>query len=151
MSVLFRDVINLEPIYLNTLKAAQWSNNIHKHGCKAGQSNTLVQVHRGHETDDVVLFKPLSLEEITEIVDLLLAGLNKRIEDRKVSVVFTSAAKKWIGEKGYDPTYGARPLKRFLQKQVETQLARALVTGEVEEGSEVAFSVKDDELVMKVG
>ena len=59
--------------------------------------------------DDVVLFKPLSLEEITEIVDLLLAGLNKRIEDRKVSVVFTSAAKKWIGEKGYDPTYGARP------------------------------------------
>ena len=101
--------------------------------------------------DDVVLFKPLSLEEITEIVDLLLNGLNKRLEDRKVSVDFTAAAKKWIGEKGYDPTYGARPLKRFLQKQVETQLARALVAGEVDEGSEVAFSVKDDELVMKVG
>ncbi|MBT5717215.1 MAG: ATP-dependent chaperone ClpB [Opitutae bacterium] len=100
--------------------------------------------------DDTVLFKPLSLEEITEIVDLLLTGLNKRLEDRKVSVVFTSAAKKWIGEKGYDPTYGARPLKRFLQKQVETQLARALVAGEVEEGSKVAFSVKDDILVMKV-
>ena len=101
--------------------------------------------------DDTVLFKPLSLEEITEIVDLLLNSLNKRLEDRKVTVVFTDAAKKWIGEKGYDPTYGARPLKRFLQKQVETQLARALVAGEVEEGSEVAFSVKDDELVMKVG
>ena len=101
--------------------------------------------------DDTVLFKPLSLEEITEIVDLLLNALNKRLEDRKVSVVFTDSAKKWIGEKGYDPTYGARPLKRFLQKQVETQLARALVAGEVEEGSEVAFSVKDDELVMKVG
>jgi ATP-dependent Clp protease ATP-binding subunit ClpB len=101
--------------------------------------------------DDTVLFKPLSLEEITEIVDLLLDSLNKRLEDRKVSVGFTDAAKKWIGEKGYDPTYGARPLKRFLQKQVETQLARALVAGEVEEGSEVAFSVKDDELVMKVG
>ena len=101
--------------------------------------------------DDTVLFKPLSLEEITEIVDLLLDSLNKRLEDRKVSVVFTEAAKKWIGEKGYDPTYGARPLKRFLQKQVETQLARALVAGEVEEGNKVAFSVKDDELVMKVG
>ena len=101
--------------------------------------------------DDTVLFKPLSLEEITEIVDLLLNSLNKRLEDRKVTVVFTDAAKKWIGEKGYDPTYGARPLKRFLQKQVETQLARALVAGEVEEGSEVAFSIKDDELVMKVG
>jgi len=101
--------------------------------------------------DDVVLFKPLSLEEITEIVDLLLNGLNKRLEDRKISVEFTAAAKKWIGEKGYDPTYGARPLKRFLQKQVETQLARALVAGEVEEGSEVTFSIKDDELVMKLG
>ena len=101
--------------------------------------------------DDIVLFKPLSLEEITEIVDLLLAGLNKRLGDRKVSVIFTDAAKKWIGEKGYDPTYGARPLKRFLQKQVETQLARALVAGEVEEGSEVAFSVKDEELIMKLG
>ncbi|MAL85589.1 MAG: ATP-dependent chaperone ClpB [Opitutae bacterium] len=100
--------------------------------------------------DDTVLFKPLSLEEITEIVDLLLNSLNKRLKDRKISVVFTDAAKKWIGEKGYDPTYGARPLKRFLQKQVETQLARALVAGEVDEGSEIAFSIKDEELVMKV-
>ena len=99
--------------------------------------------------DDTVLFKPLTLEEITEIVNLLLSGLNKRLSDRKVSVVFTDAAKKWIGEKGYDPTYGARPLKRFLQKQVETQLARALVAGEVNESSQVSFSVKDDQLVMK--
>jgi ATP-dependent Clp protease ATP-binding subunit ClpB len=99
--------------------------------------------------DDTVLFKPLTLEEITEIVNLLLSGLNKRLSDRQVSVVFTDAAKKWIGEKGYDPTYGARPLKRFLQKQVETQLARALVAGEVNEGSQVSFSVKDDQLVMK--
>jgi ATP-dependent Clp protease ATP-binding subunit ClpB len=100
--------------------------------------------------DDTVLFKPLSLEEITEIVDLLLIGLNKRLEDRKVTIDFTPSAKKWIGEKGYDPTYGARPLKRFLQKQVETQLARALVTGEVKERSVVTFSVKDETLVMKI-
>ncbi|MFP6887251.1 MAG: ATP-dependent chaperone ClpB [Opitutales bacterium] len=100
--------------------------------------------------DDVVLFKPLSLDEIIEIVDLLIAALNERLEDRKVSVAFTSAAIKWVGEKGYDPTYGARPLKRFLQKQVETRLARALVAGEIEDGMEVAFSVKDEELVMKV-
>ena len=80
----------------------------------------------------------------------MLSALNKRLLDRKVSVIFTDPAKKWIGEKGYDPTYGARPLKRFLQKQVETQLARALVSGEVEEGCEVTFFVKDDELVMKL-
>ena len=71
--------------------------------------------------DDVVLFKPLSLEEIISIVDLLLKGVNERLLDQKVTVEFTDSAKKWIGEKGYDPTYGARPLKRFLQKQVETQ------------------------------
>ena len=100
--------------------------------------------------DDTVLFKPLTLEEITEIVDLLLNSLNNRLKDRKISVVFTDSAKIWIGEKGYDPTYGARPLKRFLQKQVETQLARALVAGEVNEDSKVAFTVKDNALLMKV-
>ena len=103
-----------------------------------------------NRVDDIVLFKPLSLEEITSIVDLLLSSLNRRLKDRKVTIIFTSAAKKWIGEKGYDPTYGARPLKRFLQKQVETQLARALVAGEIEEGSEVTFTIKDDQLNMTI-
>lgn len=100
--------------------------------------------------DDVVLFKPLSLEEITSIVDLLLDRLNMRLLDRKIIISFTKAAKKWIGEKGYDPTYGARPLKRFLQKQVETKLAHALVAGEIPESSEVSFSVKDEQLIMKI-
>jgi ATP-dependent Clp protease ATP-binding subunit ClpB len=103
-----------------------------------------------NRVDDIVLFKPLSLEEITSIVDLLLKSLNRRLQDRKVTITFTPAAKKWIGEKGYDPTYGARPLKRFLQKQVETQLARALVASEIDEGSEVTFTVKDDQLKMSV-
>jgi ATP-dependent Clp protease ATP-binding subunit ClpB len=100
--------------------------------------------------DDVVLFKPLSLEEITSIVDLLIVRLNQRLAERKVTIVFTPAARKWVGEKGYDPTYGARPLKRFLQKQVETQLARALIAGEIKDGSQITFSVKDDQLLMKV-
>ena len=103
-----------------------------------------------NRVDDIVLFKPLSLEEITSIVDLLLNSLNRRLKDRKVSITFTTAAKKWIGEKGYDPTYGARPLKRFLQKQVETRLARALVAGEIEEGSEVTFTIQEDQLKMTV-
>ena len=103
-----------------------------------------------NRVDDIVLFKPLSLEEITSIVDLLLDSLNRRLKDRKVTITFTVAAKKWIGEKGYDPTYGARPLKRFLQKQVETQLARALVAGEIEEGSEVTFTIQEDRLKMTV-
>ncbi len=103
--------------------------------------------------DDTILFKPLSLDEIAKIVDLLLADLNKRLADRRVKVVFDDAAKKWAAEKGYDPVYGARPLRRFLQKQVETRLARALIGGEVKDGQEVKFGVdaKKDELTMEVG
>ena len=99
--------------------------------------------------DETILFKPLTLEEITTIVDLLLADLNKRLADRRVTVVLDKKAKEWAAEKGYDPVFGARPLKRFLQRNIETKLARALIGGEVAEGAEVKFTVKDDELVMK--
>ena len=99
--------------------------------------------------DETILFKPLTLEEITTIVDLLLADLNKRLADRRVTVVLDKKAKDWAAEKGYDPVFGARPLKRFLQRHIETKLARALISGAVAEGSEAKFTVKDDELTMK--
>ena len=99
--------------------------------------------------DETILFKPLTLEEITTIVDLLLVDLNKRLAERRVTVVLDQKAKDWAAEKGYDPVFGARPLKRFLQRQIETKLARALISGEVAEGGNVKFTVKDDALVMK--
>ena len=98
--------------------------------------------------DETILFKPLTLDEITKIVDLLLADLNRRLADRRVTVKLDAKAKEWAAEKGYDPVYGARPLKRFLQRQLETRLARALIAGEVAENSTVTFKVKGDELVM---
>jgi ATP-dependent Clp protease ATP-binding subunit ClpB len=82
-------------------------------------------------------------------VDLLLADLNKRLTDRRVTVVLDKKAKDWAAEKGYDPVFGARPLKRFLQRNIETKLARALIAGTVAEGAEVRFIVKDDDLVLK--
>ena len=97
--------------------------------------------------DETILFKPLTLEEITNIVDLLLADLNKRLADRRVTVKLDPTAKEWAAEKGYDPVFGARPLKRFLQRNIETKLARALISGEVGEGSEIIFTVRNDELV----
>jgi len=100
--------------------------------------------------DETILFKPLTLDEITTIVDLLLADLNKRLADRRVTVALDRKPKEWAAEKGYDPVFGARPLKRFLQRNIETQLARALIGGEVAEGAEVKFTVKDDALVMKL-
>jgi ATP-dependent Clp protease ATP-binding subunit ClpB len=96
--------------------------------------------------DETILFKPLTLEEITSIVDLLMADLNKRLADRRVTVKLESKSKEWVAEKGYDPVFGARPLKRFLQRQIETKLARALIRGEVAEGSEITFAVRNGEL-----
>jgi ATP-dependent Clp protease ATP-binding subunit ClpB len=101
-----------------------------------------------NRVDETVLFKPLSLEEIEQIVDLLIADVNKRLADRRVTVVLDTKAKKWVAEKGYDPVFGARPLKRFLQRHLETRLARALIAGEVTEDSTVTFKVKGDELVL---
>jgi len=99
--------------------------------------------------DDVILFKPLTLEEITKFVDLLLAQLNARLEDRQIKIEFTEEASQWIAEKSYDPVYGVRPLKRFLQKQVETRLARGLLSGEVADQSTVRFELENDTLIMK--
>ncbi len=99
--------------------------------------------------DDVILFKPLTLEEIAKIVDLLLAQLNRRLADRQIKIEFDDAASNWIAERGYDPIYGARPLKRFLQKQVETRLARGILSGAVADQSTVRFGLDGDELVMR--
>jgi ATP-dependent Clp protease ATP-binding subunit ClpB len=96
--------------------------------------------------DETILFKPLTLEEITSIVDLLMVDLNKRLADRQVSVKLDVKAKEWVAEKGYDPVFGARPLKRYLQRNLETKLARALIAGEIGEGSVITFTVQDDEL-----
>jgi len=98
--------------------------------------------------DETVLFKPLTLDEIGRIVDLLLADLNRRVADRRVTIVLDEPAKTWAAEKGYDPVFGARPLKRFLQRQIETKLARALLSGEVAEGSTVRFKVTGDHLTI---
>ncbi|MDI1336593.1 MAG: ATP-dependent chaperone ClpB [Lacunisphaera sp.] len=98
--------------------------------------------------DETVMFKPLSLEEIEKIVDLLIADVNKRLADKRVKVVLEEKAKVWVAEKGYDPVFGARPLKRFLQRHLETRLARALISGEVGEDSTATFKVKGDELVL---
>ena len=101
-----------------------------------------------NRVDETVLFKPLSLEEIEQIVDLLIADINRRLADKRVKVVLETKAKEWVAEKGYDPVFGARPLKRFLQRHLETRLARALIGGEVSEDSTVIFKVKGGELVL---
>jgi ATP-dependent Clp protease ATP-binding subunit ClpB len=100
--------------------------------------------------DDTVLFKPLVLEEISRIVHLLLADINERLVDQRIKVELTKEAVDWVAERGYDPVYGVRPLKRFLQKQVETRLARAILSGGLKEGDTAEFELKDNQLQWSV-
>jgi ATP-dependent Clp protease ATP-binding subunit ClpB len=110
---------------------------------------------RGHfrpeflnRVDETVLFKPLTLEEIEHVVDLLVQDVRRRLYDRRLSLELSEPARMFIAREGYDPVYGARPLRRFIQREVETRIGRALVAGEAEEGTTIVIDVEADELTI---
>ena len=96
--------------------------------------------------DEIIMFKPLTKDNIGNIIKLLMADLNKRLADRELKVELTRAAEDYITEKGYDPVYGARPLKRFLQKYVETLAAKLILADKVREGDTILIDLTDGEL-----
>ena len=98
--------------------------------------------------DEIVCYKPLTKENITAIVDLLIGGLNKRLADKQLKVVLTPAAKSYVIDNGYDPLYGARPLRRFLQHTVETLVGRKMIADEVAPGSTLTVDCVAGELVV---
>ncbi|MCR6688343.1 ATP-dependent chaperone ClpB [Cellulomonas sp.] len=98
--------------------------------------------------DDVVLFDPLSLEEIGHIVELQVDALGRRLRDRRLTLDVTPAAREWLALEGYDPAYGARPLRRLVQRQIGDNLARALLAGEVHDGQTVHVDRGADGLVV---
>ena len=99
--------------------------------------------------DEVVCYKPLTKENITSIVDLLLTNLNRRLEDKQLKVELTPAAKTYVIENGYDPLYGARPLRRFLQHTVETIVGRKMIADEVLPGSTLVVDCVGDQLIVR--
>jgi len=102
-----------------------------------------------NRVDDIVLFKPLHLNEIISITTLLAKELMKRLKDRHITLQISEEAKRLIAEAGYDPVYGARPLKRYLQRELETKVARAIISGEVSEGGKINIEVEDGRLSVK--
>ena len=100
--------------------------------------------------DETITFKPLTKENIAGIVDLLLKNLNKRLSDRQISIRLTEAAKQYCIERGYDPVYGARPLKRYLQQNVETLAARIILGGNIHEGAVIEIDQENEELTGRV-
>ena len=100
--------------------------------------------------DEIILFKPLTKDNIGSIVDLMVKELNDRLADQELSLELTDAAKRDVIDNGYDPVYGARPLKRYLQKYVETLTARKILSGEVHTGDTLVLDVENGEYVVKV-
>ena len=99
--------------------------------------------------DETILFKPLTKDNLTGIIDIMVEGLRKRLADRSLKLCITDKAKELIIERGYDPLYGARPLRRYLQSSVETLLARAILSGDIAAGSTLTVDVENDELVCR--
>ena len=100
--------------------------------------------------DEIIMFKPLTKDNISHIIGLMVDGVNKRLEDREISIRLTPAAEDFVVENGYDPVYGARPLKRYLQKHVETQAAKLILADQVRAGDTIIMDVKDGALTAYV-
>ena len=118
-----------------------------------GQVQHLLKTHFRPEflnrIDEIVFYKPLSREQIGRIVDLMLVNLNRRLEDKQLHVTLTPAAKELIIDQGFDPVYGARPLKRYLQSHVETLVARRIIAADVAPGTTMLVDARNGQLVVE--
>ena len=99
--------------------------------------------------DEIVFYKPLSKENITGIIDLQIAALNRRLADKQLRCELTQAAKQFIIDAAYDPQFGARPLRRYVQHTVETLLAKKILEGSVQPGSTITVDTENGELVLR--
>lgn len=121
----------------------------------SAKSAVMGELHRAfrpeflNRLDEMILFKPLTKDNLTGIIDIMAEGLKKRLADRSLKLCITDKAKKLIIERGYDPLYGARPMRWYLQSSVETLLARAILSGDLAAGSTLTLDVENDELVCR--
>jgi len=99
--------------------------------------------------DDIILFKPLETKEIEGIVDIFLADIQNRLKDKNITMKVTVAAKQLMATEGYDPIYGARPLKRYIENVLETSIAKKIIKGEINDGSIIGVDAKDDQIVIE--
>jgi len=102
-----------------------------------------------NRVDEIVVFHSLSREQLKQIVDIQLGRLRQRLAERKIQLELTPAAQEHFASAGYDPVYGARPLKRLLQKEIETTLGRRILAGEILDGSHVVIDYAGDELTVR--
>ncbi len=114
-----------------------------------GELNRYFRPEFLNRLDDAVLFKPLTQDEISRIADLMVAAVQKRLSDRGIRIVLEDSAKKTVIRNGYNPVYGARPLKRYIQSTIETLIGRAIISGEVQDNTEVHFAAQNGEITIQ--
>ncbi len=100
--------------------------------------------------DEIIMFKPLTKENISGIIDIITERLNRRLADKELKLSLTDAAKQYITDHGYNPVYGARPLKRYIQKNVETMVARMILSGELSQGDTICIDSDGSQLTSTV-
>jgi len=98
--------------------------------------------------DDIVIFSPLSTTELAQIVSLYVDRLQRRLADRRLELAVTPDARSWLAERGYDPIYGARPLRRLMQREIDDKLARSLIAGDIRDGDTVRVDLAGDTLTV---
>ena len=96
--------------------------------------------------DEIIMFKPLTKNNISSIINLLVADVNRRLADKELKIVLTDAARDYIVENGFDPMYGARPLKRYVQKTVETLAAKLILSGNINTGDNIVVDLAEGKL-----
>ena len=99
-----------------------------------------------NRVDEIVMFKPLTLDEVEKIVLLLIKDLAKRLEERHMKIEISDEARRFIAESGYDPVYGARPLRRFIQREIETPIAKLIISGQALDGATIRVDLVDGKL-----
>ncbi|MDD1367431.1 ATP-dependent chaperone ClpB, partial [Bacillus sp. MHSD17] len=152
------DFKNTVIIMTSNIGSAHLLDGLEEDGSIKEKSRELVMGQlRGHfrpeflnRVDEIILFKPLTTNEIKGIVDKIVKELQGRLSERHITVELTDAAKEFVVDAGFDPMYGARPLKRYVQRQVETKLARELIAGTITDNSHVVVDVENNELVVHV-
>ena len=102
-----------------------------------------------NRVDDIVFFKPLTMDEIEAIVDLLVEELRERLRNRQIDLDVSARARSFAARKGFNPVFGARPLRRFLQQELETRIGRALISGSIPDGSSISVDMEEGELAVR--
>ena len=155
--VLFDEIEKAHPDVFNVLLQVLDDGRINDNGDIKPEAEEMVMNDlRNHfrpeflnRLDEIIMFKPLTRDNIGGIVDLIVANLNERLADKDLHLVLTDEAKKFVADNGYDPVYGARPLKRYLQKNVETLVAKIILQGDVNMGDTITVDAKDGKLIIR--